>query len=123
MMRSIRSQYLRHPDESGQKTICLGAQNLNRPTRFTLCNGRHVAAPVSELLHEPRNGIDEAGQKQIRPQEPEDFQGLIMVGVARIELATPAMSTQCSTTELHAHGSCANSGGWWGVQARNLFKC
>jgi hypothetical protein len=25
------------------------------------------------------------------------------VGVARIELATPAMSTQCSTTELHAH--------------------
>ena len=27
-----------------------------------------------------------------------------MVGVARIELATPAMSTQCSTTELHAHG-------------------
>ena len=26
-----------------------------------------------------------------------------MVGVARIELATPAMSTQCSTTELHAH--------------------
>ena len=27
----------------------------------------------------------------------------IMVGVARIELATPAMSTQCSTTELHAH--------------------
>src|SRR5215217_2955975 len=28
-----------------------------------------------------------------------------MVGVARIELATPAMSTQCSTTELHAHSS------------------
>ena len=28
---------------------------------------------------------------------------LLMVGVARIELATPAMSTQCSTTELHAH--------------------
>src|SRR3546814_5974734 len=26
-----------------------------------------------------------------------------VVGVARIELATPAMSTQCSTTELHAH--------------------
>src|SRR3546814_15174885 len=26
-----------------------------------------------------------------------------MVGVARIELATPAMSTQCSTTELHAN--------------------
>ena len=25
------------------------------------------------------------------------------MGVARIELATPAMSTQCSTTELHAH--------------------
>ena len=29
--------------------------------------------------------------------------GALMVGVARIELATPAMSTQCSTTELHAH--------------------
>jgi hypothetical protein len=28
------------------------------------------------------------------------------VGVARIELATPAMSTQCSTTELHAHAGC-----------------
>ena len=26
-----------------------------------------------------------------------------MVGVARFELATPAMSTQCSTTELYAH--------------------
>ena len=26
-----------------------------------------------------------------------------MVGVARIELAATAMSTQCSTTELHAH--------------------
>jgi hypothetical protein len=30
-----------------------------------------------------------------------------MVGVARIELATPAMSTQCSTTELHAHAAIA----------------
>jgi hypothetical protein len=28
-----------------------------------------------------------------------------MVGVARIELATPAMSTQCSTTELYAHAA------------------
>ena len=26
-----------------------------------------------------------------------------MVGVGRIELPTPAMSTQCSTTELYAH--------------------
>src|SRR5687767_9493896 len=34
--------------------------------------------------------------------KPLRFQGK-MVGVARIELATPAMSTQCSTTELHAH--------------------
>ncbi len=31
------------------------------------------------------------------------FSGFFMVGVARIELAAPAMSTQCSTTELHAH--------------------
>src|SRR5688572_8547723 len=27
-----------------------------------------------------------------------------MVGVGRIELPTPAMSTQCSTTELYARG-------------------
>ena len=27
-----------------------------------------------------------------------------MVGAGRIELPTPAMSTQCSTTELRAHG-------------------
>ena len=32
-----------------------------------------------------------------------------MVGVARIELATPAMSTQCSTTELYAHAAGASS--------------
>ena len=32
-----------------------------------------------------------------------------MVGVARIELATPAMSTQCSTTELYAHSAAASS--------------
>ena len=32
-----------------------------------------------------------------------------MVGVARIELATPAMSTQCSTTELYAHAAAAPS--------------
>ena len=34
-----------------------------------------------------------------------------MVGVARIELATPAMSTQCSTTELHAHSLSSLMGG------------
>ena len=39
-----------------------------------------------------------------------------MVGVARIELATPAMSTQCSTTELHARGG-ALSGERSGAQA------
>src|SRR4051812_33769774 len=35
-----------------------------------------------------------------------------MVGVARIELATPAMSTQCSTTELHAHSGEHLGGSW-----------
>jgi hypothetical protein len=35
-----------------------------------------------------------------------------MVGVARIELATPAMSTQCSTTELYAHTARALTGAW-----------
>jgi hypothetical protein len=28
-----------------------------------------------------------------------------MVGVARFELATPAMSMQCSTAELYAHSA------------------
>ena len=39
--------------------------------------------------------------------------GPLMVGVARIELATPAMSTQCSTTELHAHFAAAAPGEGW----------
>ena len=43
--------------------------------------------------------------------------GLLMVGVARIELATPAMSTQCSTTELHAHEEGASSRGFGATQA------
>lgn len=38
-----------------------------------------------------------------KPRQPIKVAGFLMVGVARIELATPAMSTQCSTTELHAH--------------------
>jgi hypothetical protein len=32
-----------------------------------------------------------------------------MVGVARFELATPAMSMQCSTAELYAHSDAASS--------------
>ena len=39
----------------------------------------------------------------------EDIAKENMVGVARIELATPAMSTQCSTTELYAHSAGASS--------------
>ncbi|MDB5681719.1 MAG: hypothetical protein JWO16_1524 [Sphingomonas bacterium] len=39
-----------------------------------------------------------------------------MVGVARIELATPAMSTQCSTTELHAHEGAASNEAMGGLQ-------
>ena len=38
-----------------------------------------------------------------KPRQTVGLTGFSMVGVARIELATPAMSTQCSTTELHAH--------------------
>ena len=34
-----------------------------------------------------------------------------MVGVGRIELPTPAMSTQCSTTELYAHVFTSKPGG------------
>ena len=40
--------------------------------------------------------------RQTKTPEIVRFPRLSMVGVARIELATPAMSTQCSTTELHA---------------------
>src|SRR3546814_12220642 len=47
----------------------------------------------------------------------------IMVGVARIELATPAMSTQCSTTELHAHEVAGCSRGCGRMQALSrLFR-
>src|SRR3546814_10195131 len=49
-----------------------------------------------------------------------------MVGVARIELATPAMSTQCSTTELHAHtfrGDAPLKGLHAGWQAPRATKC
>ena len=37
-----------------------------------------------------------------KPRRTRSPPGFSMVGVSRIELATPAMSTQCSTTELHA---------------------
>ena len=54
-----------------------------------------------------------------------------MVGVARIELATPAMSTQCSTTELYAHAArplavqihsfkCQSASGWSKLACRCL---
>lgn len=45
-----------------------------------------------------------------------------MVGVARIELATPAMSTRCSTTELYAHSSAASSDSGAIVQASIIFN-
>jgi hypothetical protein len=37
-----------------------------------------------------------------------------MVGVERVELTTPSMSTKCSTTELYAHagGRLASRFGW-----------
>ena len=63
-----------------------------------------------------RLGLPSDPGKQ-KPRQAPGLTGFSMVGVARIELATPAMSTQCSTTELHAHGSCANSGGWGVAQA------
>ena len=40
-----------------------------------------------------------------------------MVGVARFELATPAMSMQCSTAELYAHNAAASSGAYHIIQA------
>jgi hypothetical protein len=45
-----------------------------------------------------------------------------MVGVARIELATPAMSTQCSTTELYAHAARAFSRAIDSHQGLNLTR-
>ena len=41
--------------------------------------------------------------RQQKAREVSDFAGLFVVGTVRIELTTPAMSTQCSTTELRAH--------------------
>ena len=41
-----------------------------------------------------------------KPANANALAGFSVVGVARIELATPAMSTQCSTTELHALREC-----------------
>jgi hypothetical protein len=42
-----------------------------------------------------------------------------MVGVARFELATPAMSMQCSTAELYAHSDAAFSETRVVIQASN----
>lgn len=55
-----------------------------------------------------------------KPRQSIGSTGFSMVGVARIELATPAMSTQCSTTELYAHGKRAISGGRTIVQGEIL---
>ncbi len=46
-----------------------------------------------------------ATQSQKRKRPPHRLMGrpFRMVGVGRVELPTPAMSTQCSTTELYAH--------------------
>lgn len=46
------------------------------------------------------------GAQNKKASQPPRLADFFMVGVARIELATPAMSTQCSTTELHAHAGC-----------------
>jgi hypothetical protein len=46
-----------------------------------------------------------------------------MVGVARFELATPAMSMQCSTAELYAHSDAASSETWPRIQASIEAAC
>ena len=48
---------------------------------------------------------------------------LRMVGVARIELATPAMSTQCSTTELYAHAFRCTCRGGAGLPQVGIAPC
>jgi hypothetical protein len=45
------------------------------------------------------------------------------VGVARFELATPAMSMQCSTAELYAHSAAASNGTSGRVQVSNEASC
>ena len=55
-----------------------------------------TAEQLSEEVGLTRRGYEKARQVP-------DLASFLMVGVARIELATPAMSTQCSTTELYAH--------------------
>jgi hypothetical protein len=50
-----------------------------------------------------RVGIPLAGNRAARHAGPGKTSKGKMVGTTRIELVTPAMSTQCSTTELRAH--------------------
>ncbi len=45
-----------------------------------------------------------------------------MVGVARFELATPAMSMQCSTAELYAHSVAAPNETLPHIQVSNWAK-
>ena len=61
-------------------------------------------------MRDPASLLNEAKMaKSKKPCQADRLAGLFMVGVARIELATPAMSTQCSTTELYAHAAAASS--------------
>src|SRR3712207_737016 len=65
---------------------------------------RGIMGSTSVVRREPGSQRDEGGRVFARPAPAfRRREKGKMVGVARIELATPAMSTQCSTTELHAH--------------------
>jgi hypothetical protein len=71
---------------------------LRLPSDYTVRRMFRVVTGVA-----PESPIEIRRKDNEKARQVVDLAGFLMVGVARIELATPAMSTQCSTTELYAH--------------------
>ena len=78
------------------------------PRSRALFDEIETAAPGALRRTCAEDGVD--GHSDGEAEKMDKIRGGKMVGVARIELATPAMSTQCSTTELHAHRSAPRKG-------------
>ena len=79
------------PKYQSRPLVVLSVFDLNAACRISLIGQMREMAAIFRISTTDRPGF-------LRP-----ILAGKMVGVARIELATPAMSTQCSTTELHAH--------------------
>src|SRR5438270_12246488 len=80
--------------------------DLNGPAFCPLRDCRHTASLCQNCINERVPARRSRSERALTIAKPLIYWWFLigkMVGVARIELATPAMSTQCSTTELHAH--------------------